>query len=90
MAELTAAQKEAQAYAIKIAQLRFKISQAKAWFASTDYFPHKVVRGEWAESDPKFVAYKKEAKVQSAIIEDSEAEIEALKKARREKLAAGK
>ena len=62
-------------------QLRSKIAQAEKWFASTDYFVNKVVRGEWTESEPKFVAYKKEAKVQAAIVEDSKAEIESLKAA---------
>lgn len=79
MAELTAAQKAIQEVSFKLMQLRSKIAQAEKWFASTDYFVNKVVRGEWTESEPKFVAYKKEAKVQAAIIEDGKAEIEKLK-----------
>lgn len=79
MAELTAVQKALQEHTVKLIQLRSKIAQAEKWFASTDYFVNKVIRGEWAESEPKFVAYKKEAKVQAAIIESSKAEIEKLK-----------
>lgn len=85
MAELTAGQKAIQEHTIKIMQLRSKITQAEKWFASTDYFVNKVIRGEWTESEPKFVAYKKEAKIQAAIIEDSKAEIESLKAAFKEK-----
>ena len=71
MAELTAEQ--------KVIQLKRKIAQARNWFASTDYFVNKVIRGEWTESEPRFVAYKEEAKVQAAIIENCKEEIERLR-----------
>ena len=79
MAELTAEQKVIQEHSFKLMQLRRKIVQARNWFASTDYFVNKVIRGEWTESEPRFVAYKEEAKVQAAIIEDCKEEIERLR-----------
>jgi hypothetical protein len=57
-----------------------KIIEIKAWFSKTDYYVNKIIRGEWNEQNPKWVAYKQEAKIKSVELEKLQVELKELKK----------
>jgi len=72
----------------EIVSLTFEINRIQAWFASTDYYNNKVTRGEWLETEPKFIAYKKEAKEKAEKLEEIKEKIIKLKKElQKEKMA---
>jgi hypothetical protein len=53
----------------ELTPLQRTVREIETWFSKTDYYVNKVVRGEWEETEPKFVAYKKEAKAKAAELE---------------------
>jgi hypothetical protein len=54
----------------QIIQLKIEAKQIENWFKETDYFANKVVRGEWSQNEPKWVAYKQEALIKSKRLEE--------------------
>lgn len=48
------------------------------WFKRTDYYPHKIIRGEWTEEAQAWIDYKAEALIKSARLELLEAQLEVL------------
>lgn len=42
--------------------LLHELKEIREWFAFTDYIPNKVIVGEWAPEDPRFVEYCKKRK----------------------------
>jgi hypothetical protein len=69
--------KERVTLQIEVFKIRSKVREAEKFFASTDYYVNKVVRGEWAETDDKFVAYKKEARLKAVELEEAREALEA-------------
>ena len=52
--------------------IRFKVEAKEIieWFKATDYFPNKIIRGEWLETEPKWIAYKQECRVKALRLEE--------------------
>jgi hypothetical protein len=52
--------------------IRFKVEakEITEWFKATDYFPNKIIRGEWLETEPKWIAYKQECRVKALRLEE--------------------
>jgi hypothetical protein len=52
--------------------IRFKVEakEITKWFKATDYFPNKIIRGEWLETEPKWIAYKQECRVKALRLEE--------------------
>jgi len=65
-------------YIKEIAQLEIEKQSILSWFQVTDYYPNKVFRGEWEETDERIVKYKKEAKEKSLRLEKIQEEIKLL------------
>jgi len=55
---------------IKFLQEKIEIKEIEQWFAKTDYLPHKIIRGEWSEDDPRWIEYKKTAKLKAKRLEE--------------------
>jgi hypothetical protein len=51
-------------------KLQVEIKEIERWFQQTDYFANKVIRGEWSQNEPKWVAYKQEALIKSKRLEE--------------------
>jgi chromosome segregation ATPase len=66
------------------AKLRLQIREAERFFASTDYYVNKVVRGEWEETNATFVAYKKEARTRAVELEEAREALEKVQAKRKE------
>ena len=47
---------------MKTLQIKSEIKRLEEWFRKTDHYPNKVVRGEWTETTPRWIDYKKEAR----------------------------
>ena len=43
-------------------ELLHELKEIRDWFTSTDYIPNKVIVGEWASDDPRFITYCEERK----------------------------
>jgi hypothetical protein len=65
-------------------KIRLQVREAEKFFASTDYYVNKVVRGEWEETNVKFVAYKKEARTQAVKLEEAREALEKIQTKRKE------
>jgi hypothetical protein len=52
--------------------IRFKVEakEITEWFKATDYFSNKIIRGEWLETEPKWIAYKQECRVKALRLEE--------------------
>jgi len=46
--------------------------EIELWFKATDYYANKLIRGEWNETTPKWVAYKQEAAIKAARLNELE------------------
>jgi hypothetical protein len=55
---------------IKFLREKNEIKEIELWFQKTDYFANKVIRGEWSQNEPKWVAYKQEALIKSKRLEE--------------------
>jgi hypothetical protein len=66
------------------AKLRLQVRETEKFFASTDYYVNKVVRGEWEETNVKFVAYKKEARTRAVELEEARGALEKIQLKRKE------
>jgi hypothetical protein len=60
-------------------EIKDKIIRIIVWFKNTDYYVNKIIRGEWTETNEKWVAYKKEAKLKSLELENLREELKRLK-----------
>jgi chromosome segregation ATPase len=65
-------------------KIRLQVREAEKFFASTDYYVNKVVRGEWEETNVKFVAYKKEARTRAVELEEAREALEKIQTKRKE------
>jgi hypothetical protein len=71
----------------EIIRLKTEAKQIEDWFKETDYFVNKIIRGEWEETNPKWVEYKSLAKEKSKRLEELKEIILKERKERLEKLA---
>lgn len=60
----------------QIIRLKVELKEIENWFKETDYYANKYLRGEWNDLTPKWVQYKKDAKVKAKRLEEI---IEAIK-----------
>jgi hypothetical protein len=49
---------------------KIEMKKIEEWFKNTDYYANKIIRGEWSEDEPKWVAYKKEARKNALRLEE--------------------
>jgi hypothetical protein len=54
----------------QIIRLKVELKEIEKWFEETDYFVNKIIRGEWEETNPKWVEYKSLAKEKSKRLEE--------------------
>jgi hypothetical protein len=53
-----------------IIRLKTEAKEIRDWFKATDYLPNKIIRGEWSETEPKWIAYKQECRVKALRLEE--------------------
>lgn len=49
-----------------IMEATFELADIDIWFSKYDYYPNKIICGEWTADDPRFIKYLSDRKVKRA------------------------